>query len=84
MNTPKHSFISEQPSRHEHTAAPHGATSDHERIVPQYMRERVLLALGQRMVKEAVDHRSIDLTTHKPQETIFPDFDSLDQAPQTD
>lgn len=80
MNTPKHSLNFEQSHFDAHTAA----TSGEHRIVPSYLREKIARAAGERIVREAVQHRTIDLKTFTPQETIFPNITTQEQLPQTD
>ena len=84
MNTLKHSLNIEQP--HYNVQPSHDQS-----IVPGYLRERIALsrdkvarAAGERIVREAVQHRTIDLKTFTPQETIFPNINEQDQLPQTD
>jgi hypothetical protein len=80
MNTPKHSLNIEQ--AHHDTYTPTTAREHH--IVPGYLREKIARAAGERIVREAVEHRTIDLTTFTPQETIFPNITTQEQLPQTD
>lgn len=84
MNSAKHSYNLEHPRHDSYPPVVNQHPTTHESIVPGYMRENVYRAMGQRIVRDAVKHRSIELKTFSPQETIFPNFDNLDQAPQTD
>ena len=84
MNAAKHSYNTERTPSREARATPRKSPAGNESIIPDYMRSRVMLALGQRVVHDAIRHRSIDLQTHIPQETIFTDFNNLEQTPQTD
>jgi hypothetical protein len=80
MNTPKHSLNIEQPRYDTHPSM----TAQERHIVPGYLREKIALAAGQRIVRDAVEHRAIDLRTFTPQETIFPNINEQEQLPQTD
>lgn len=73
-----------QDNHHDHIDAPEATRGFNDGIVPGYVRERIAREAGQRIVARAIQHRSIDLTSFTPQETIFTDFDNLREAPQTD
>ncbi len=92
MELAKHIRQIEQSDQIEYNSTPHiyeaPPTIDHAEQLkaPLGVRERMHSKLGQRMVQDAIEHRATSLNSDnsQSQETIFPDFNTLDQAPQTD
>jgi hypothetical protein len=80
MHSANHNLSIEQPDYN----TSHISQHNRESIVPTYIRERMARAAGQKIVAQAIECRSIDLKSFTPQETIFPDFNNLEETPQTD